>query len=323
MHKEEEAKLWNVQGRRSQAVECTRKKKPSNAMQKEDFHIVALIKACAKKKDLCNGTKLHNEILRRDLLGKCPFVASALINMYAKCGLLAQAQKVLEELPIRDVVTWSALIVGYAQHGHGHEALNCFERMKREGFSPNAVTFTGILKACSKEEFIRKGEEMHEEIVGKGLMENNTVLGNALVDMYAKCGMLKKAEQVLKELNVRDVISWSSLIAGYAHHGKNQEALNCLQLMRNEGLSPNAVTYVSILKACGNIGAIDKGKQIHEEITNMKFLDKDVMLGNALLDMYSKCGRLDIAQQVLEKLPCRDVVSWSTLISGYAQQQKY
>ena len=119
-----------------------------------EFAFVGLLKECARKNhkqknDVVEGCRLHAEILRRKgLLEKSPYLASALINMYAKWGMLSKAQEVHDTLPAHDLVSCNTLIAGYAHHGHGYEALNCYENMYKEGISPNAITFTCILKAC-------------------------------------------------------------------------------------------------------------------------------------------------------------------------------
>ena len=288
---------------------------------KQIIEFVALLKACAKTKDLIQGAKLHACILERNLHEKRPplYLASTLIHMYAKCGMLAKAQEVLFELPIRDVVSWSALISGYAQQNQGLQALNCFDRMQSEGFSPDAVTFTCILKACGNMGSINKGIQIHEEIMYRGLLKKDVMLGNALVDMYAKCGMLAKAHQVLRGLPIQDVVSWNALITGYNQQEQCQQAIMCFEQMQREGFSPDSVTFSCILKACASIGDIDKGKQIHNEIVSMGLLENNAVLGTALVDMYAKCGVLSKAQKLLRELSIRDIISWSALIGGYAQ----
>ena len=278
---------------------------------------VALLKACAKKKDICEGTRLHADILKQGLLEKSPYLGSSLISMYTKCGMLSKAQQVFDELPIRDIVCWNALITGYAQHGQGHKAISCFDQMQSDdGISPNEVTFICILKACGSTRSIDIGKQIHDKILSMGLLEKYVMLGTALVDMYAKCDMLTKAEYVFKALGLRDIVTWSALIAGYAQQGQSYEALRCFKEMQSEGLSPNTVTFICILKACG----INEGKQIHEEIVSRGLLlGENIVLTNALLDMYVRCGYLSNAYEVLEQLPCRNVVSWNTLIGGYAK----
>ncbi|KAH7279949.1 hypothetical protein KP509_37G044800 [Ceratopteris richardii] len=307
---------------------------------------VALLKACAKRKDLYQGTQIHNVLLKRDLLGKhldnegksssngaghergarqrClgygAVLGAAVVDMYAKCGAFQKARQVLDDLPVRDVVTWSSLIAGYTYYGHATEALDCLDQMREEGLSPDPLTYAFVLKACGTTKALDKGKRLHDEIVEKGLHGKDLVLSNCLVDMYAKCGALSAAQEVLEELPERDVVSWSSLISGYAGVGHGEKALHLFEQMQHEGILPTSVTYLSVLKACASIGALDKGKEIHDEIARRGLLVNDVALGSAVVDMYAKCGALPKAQQVLDELPARNIVSWTALIGGYAHQ---
>ncbi|KAH7432580.1 hypothetical protein KP509_07G028900 [Ceratopteris richardii] len=242
--------------------------------------------------------------------------------MYAKCGELSKAYEVLQEASSSDVVSWSALISGCAQQGKGEEALKCFEQMQNKGFSPNSVTYSCVLKACGCIGALEKGEQIHQEIAQQGLLEKRMPIGNTAVDMYAKCGELSKAYEVLQEASSSDVVSWSALISGCAQQGKGEEALKCFEQMQNKGLSPNSVTYSCVLKACGCIGALEKGEQIHQEIAQQGLLEKNDLLFVAAVDMYAKCGELSKAYEVLQEASSSDVVSWSALISGCAQQGK-
>ena len=283
---------------------------------------VCIMKACGKAKAIDEGKRIHEEILCMGFLENDIVVGNALVDMYVKCGFLVKAQKVMEELPIQNEVSWSSLIGGYAQQGQGHEALKCVKRMQSEGLSPDEITFISILKACASIGAINKGKEIHVDIITRGLLEKDTVLGTALVDMYAKCNMVAKSLQVLEDLHIRDVVSWSALIAGYIQQGQCHEALSCFEEMQLEGISPNSVTFICSLNACGSTGALLKGEEIHDDIVSRGLLKKDIELGNALVDMYVKCGILDKAKRVLEELPIRNVVSWNALIAGYAQQGK-
>ena len=219
-----------------------------------------------------------------------------------------------------NVISWNALIAEHTKHGRSHEALSCFDRMQGQCIIPNPITFLCALKACSSIGAVDKGKQIHIDVVSRSLLERNHVLGTALLGMYAKCGVLAKARQVHEELHIRDVVSWSALIGGYAQHGQCHEALTCLKQMQTDGISPNTIVFTSILKSCGSAGAIDKGKQIHDIIVNKGWLEKDLALGNALVDMYAKCGALSNAQQLMDELQIRDVVSWNTVIGGYAER---
>ncbi|MCO5580390.1 hypothetical protein L7F22_034256 [Adiantum nelumboides] len=274
---------------------------------------LSALRTCAKVKDLSLGTRLHGDILRRGLLHK---FSDALVNMYARYGALDKAKEVFDLCKIRNIFTWTSLIAGFVEKGRAIDALVYYERMQHEGISPIAVTFTCILKACCSVGAVDKGEQIHDEIAKQGLLQINPMLGNALVNMYAKCGALKKAKQVLEDLPTRNVNTWCALITGYSHEGKGEQALDSFERMQHEGLSPDPITFTCILKACGSTGAMNKGEQIHNEILEQNLLENNVELGTALVDMYVKCGALEKARDVLKELPVRNVISWSALIAA-------
>ncbi|KAH7427048.1 hypothetical protein KP509_10G028200 [Ceratopteris richardii] len=278
------------------------------------------LKACGAMKAVNTGNSIHGEIARLGLLISDVVLGNALIDMYVKFGHLMKAQQVLEGLPCRDTVSWNTLIAGYVQHQQPEKALACFERMQREALPPDAVTFVCLLKACGTLGAVDMGEQIHEQIINQGLMEENIVLGTALVDMYAKCGALTKAQTVLKELSVRDIVSWNTLISSYAHQGQGEEVFHCIEQMQLEGIYPSPITFGCILKACGTVGDIVKGEQIHDVISRQGLIEFHNSLGSALVDMYAKCGSLAKAKEVFDGLPSRDTVSWSSLIAEYVQQ---
>ncbi|KAH7445143.1 hypothetical protein KP509_02G109100 [Ceratopteris richardii] len=278
------------------------------------------LKACASVHALERGEEIHERITKERLLETDIVLGSALVNMYARCGALIKARQVLEVLPARNPISWNTLISGYIENGEYRLALECLEGMKKDGLSPNAVTFINLLKACAKVGDLDKGSILHNEISKSNLLKDGIALGNALVDMYVKCGALAKAKEVLKGLPKRNVISWSALIAGYAQQGEGEQALNCYEQMQSEGISPNRVTYLCILKACGCVGATYKGRDVHDEVSKQGLIKDDIVLGTAIVDMYAKCGALQKAEQVLKELPTRDVISWNALMTGYVQR---
>ena len=285
---------------------------------------VALLKDCTQKKDLYRGMRAHASILKKGLLERSPYVGNTLVSMYAKCGMITKAHQVLENLPFRDVVSWSALISGYTHLGQCEEAMKAYEEMQSDGFSSDSVTYTSLLKACGSIPAIKKGRLIHSEIVNKGLLESNkhVVLSNALVDMYAKLGVLIEAKHVLCEMATRNVATWNALITGYIRLGQDEGAINCFECMKNEGTAPNSITFTCILKACGRMRKLCMGEEVHDEIMARRLLkDDDVRLGNALIDMYARCGCLVKARKALYDLGLtRNKVSWNALISGYSQQ---
>ncbi|KAH7416067.1 hypothetical protein KP509_14G073700 [Ceratopteris richardii] len=193
--------------------------------------------------------------------------------------------------------------------------------MQNRGLTPNAVTLLCCLQACGNTRALCRGKQMHVDIINKGMLREHCLLGNALVDMYAKCGAFEKAERVSNEQLIRNRVTWTALIAGYCEHGEHDKAILCHQRMQSEGLSSDGLTLAWVLKACSSIRDLERGKEVHVTIAREGFLKRDNVLANALVDMYAKCGAPEMAEQVFEELPmCDGVVSWTAVITGYHQQ---
>ncbi|KAH7289902.1 hypothetical protein KP509_30G023200 [Ceratopteris richardii] len=278
-----------------------------------------ILKAFGSREMMPKGQEIHVEAVRGGLLEQRTLIGNALVHMYAKCGMLQKAQGMFDEIPDQNVVSWNTLIAGYCHYGQIDKAFDCFKNMKQMGVSPDSVTFTCLLKACGSKRSVRKGDELYKEIFHSGLLQNSVLLGNAVVDMYTKGGELAKAQQVFEELPNHSLASWTSLIAGYCQRGHCEEALNYFEQMKNEGFSPDVVTFACALKACGTSGAIEKGEEIYLEIVREGLLEKFGALGNALVNMYAKCGAVVKAQEVFNKLPAHDIISWTALITGYCE----
>ncbi|KAI5068803.1 hypothetical protein GOP47_0017148 [Adiantum capillus-veneris] len=281
--------------------------------------LVTSLKACADQGDLLGGISLHTDIARQGLLESNHIIGGAVINMYAKCGALSKAQEVFDVLPTCSVVSWNALLAGYAQNGQGQNALVCFDRMQKEGVYPDAVTAVCILNACGSVGALDKGQELHAFIVKEGLLDINVVVGNALIDMYACCQLLAKAQAVFFELPSCNEVSWTTLITGFVKHGLGDEAIKCFELMKLKGFSLVMATCLSILKACAISCAVNKGQEIHAVLVKDGLLGDSMVIGTALVDMYAKCGALGKALTIFHELPMQDVVAWGALLDGYSQ----
>ncbi|KAH7436780.1 hypothetical protein KP509_05G035800 [Ceratopteris richardii] len=316
---------WNAlivgyvqQGLGGQALKCFEEMQ-GEGINPDTVTFTITLKACACIGLIAKGKQIHVEILKQDLLGSDVSLGTALVDMYIKCKMLQRAQLVLEELPTQNLNSWNALISAYVRLGCGDQALDCFGGMLSWGFIPDEITYLSVLKAAGIIEAGSIGEQLHNQILEHDLLGENTLLGTALVDMYAKCGYLMKARHVLSDLLVRDTISWNALIAGYTHNEEGTQALECFEMMQQEGLSPNAVTFMCILKACGSVGAVRKGERLHEEMAKQGLLEGNTMLCAALVDMYAKCGALDKAGNVLKRLHMQSIFAWNALLRGYVQ----
>ena len=278
---------------------------------------VCCLKACGNVGCINMGRDLHSEIVRKQFESNL-YVCTILVDMYAACGFLIEAQEVFDKFQGRGVTSWNALIVGYIEHGFAHKALMCLDQMEVENVSRTQITYVSCLKACGAIEALDRGQRLHIDIVKEGLGEDD-LIPSALVDMYAKCGAFAEALCIFDGLPVQDVVLWTSLISGYSEHGHSVEALECLDQMQGEGILLDTVVFMCSLNACANLGCIDKGQDIHFKVTGNGLEHSDVNLANTLIDMYAKCGSMMDAQHIFITMPTRDSVTWTTFINAYAR----
>lgn len=277
---------------------------------------VSLLDACASQESLDKAKLMHfyvaSSSFEFDIV-----VGTALVNMYGKCGKMEEAVNLFYKLPERSVVTWNAIIAVSAFHGGSMEAFQLFKEMGIAGVMPNKSTFVSVLSACANEENLVEGKYVHSCIVRSGIT-CDVVLGTALVSMYGKCGSLKDARVIFNDMAVCDVVAWTAMIAAYVQHGQGKEALCLVQEMPPGTLLLDNITFVSILDACATEGALAEGRVMHALVLDSEF-ESNVVVGTALVNMYSKCAKLEDARSVFNIMPQRDVVAWNAMIAAYAQ----
>ncbi|KAI5079033.1 hypothetical protein GOP47_0006704 [Adiantum capillus-veneris] len=319
-----------------EALKCLEEMK-EDGVSPNSATLLCSLKACGSTGSLDKGRQIQADI-PIELYRSDPTLGNSLVDMYAKCGSLQEAQEVFDQLPNRTLVSWNSLIAGFVEHGLGDDALDHLEQMQLEGMSPNASTLNCSLKACGLVGSSIRCQEVHTDIVVKGL-ERAELISNTLVDVYAKCGLLVDAHYAFGRPGVRNVISWTALLSGYADKGFGWEALDCLDKMQGEGVVPSAVTMACSLKACSRVGAIDVGQELHSDVVKRGILHAECMemparpvhvvhvleadrllLGNALVDMYGKCGNVLDAQDVFYAMPSWNLISWNALITGFSRQ---
>jgi len=174
------------------------------------------------------GMCVHQQIIQHGLESNV-FVESSLVDMYAKCGSLEDAWIVFNKMPVRNVVTWTSMILGHVQCGQGQKALGLFQEMKQEGVDPNFVTFVGVLNACASVFALEEGRCVHQEVIQSDL-ELDVFVRSSLVDVYAKCG-IDDAWRVLNKMPFRNVVTWNTIHGGCAMHGHGKEALKYFEQM--------------------------------------------------------------------------------------------
>lgn len=265
-------------------------------------------------------------------------VCSAILHMYARCGSLVDAQYIFGMLDQPNVVQWNVMISGYVEQGQGEKALELYARMRGEGTVPDDRTFVSILKACgslgvkekkllagtaAESDSLVQGRTIHAEVVKYGY-QSDVFVCNTLVHMYACCGSIWESEQVFRTVHQqRDVVSWNAMITGYVQNGKNDAALQHFSQMKEQGVQPNEATFVCVIRACSNSGALSSLVQIHREVFERGILCSSAFVGSALMHAYSMCGSMLGARDVLNLLPQQNVCSWTTLVAGYAKSGDY
>eukprot|EP01018_Ginkgo_biloba_P020814 Gb_00195 [translate_table: standard] len=290
-----------------------------NQMQHGDIKpnyvtLLSVLQACANSGGLQQGKWIHAYMIHSGF-ELDTFVVNSLIDMYAKCGSVEMARQLFDEMSKRNVVSWSAMVAGYAQIGCMNEALRLFNQMQLVGVMPNSFTMVSVLQACTDLGAMQLGKCIHDYIIKRGI-ESDVFVGNSLIYMYAKCGNVEHARQILEKMCRRNVVSWNALIAGYAQNGCANETLTLFYQMQVSNMKPNEVTIVSVLQAFTYSAALQQGKWIHGYIIRSGF-ESNVFVGNSLVHMYAKCGCVETASQLFDKMSKRDVVSWSSMIAGY------
>ncbi|RZC91234.1 hypothetical protein C5167_027296 [Papaver somniferum] len=336
-----------------------------------------------KKPDLLTLRKLHSKIIVDDQLNSNSSLGLKLMRAYSACKQPAITRQLFDEIPDRNVVFFNVMIRSYVNNHYFQDAIFVYKNISSHGIQPDNYTYPCVLKACSCSSNLQVGIQIHGAVIKVGL-DSNLFVVNGLIAMYGKCDSVLEARMVLDGMNQRDVVSWNSMVAGYAQNGRFNEALEICKEMKLErlrpdagtmaslspaitstlpenisfvkamfdemsdkglvswnvmiavyvnnsmpdeaielysqmeihGIEPNVVTIATILPACGDLSAFMQGKKIHEYVVRKK-LAPNLVLENALIDMYAKCGCLVEARKIFGQMRNRDIVTWTSLISAY------
>ncbi|KOM25097.1 hypothetical protein LR48_Vigan50s001700 [Vigna angularis] len=247
------------------------------------------------------------------------FVRSALIDVYSKLGELLEASSVFCEMVTGDSVVWNSIIAAFAQHSDGDEALHLYKSMSRAGFRSDQSTLTSILRACTSLSLLELGRQVHVLVLK---FDQDLILNNALLDMYCKCGSLEDAKLIFNRMTKKDVISWSTMIAGLAQNGFSMEALNLFESMKVKGPKPNHITFIGILFACSHAGLVSEGWIYFRSMKNLYGVDPEREHYGCMLDLLGRAGMLDDMVKLIHEMNCEpDVVTWRTLLDACRARQ--
>ncbi|KAK6147440.1 hypothetical protein DH2020_018352 [Rehmannia glutinosa] len=340
---------------------------------------------CAKAEAFRLGLPLHAASIKTGTRAEI-FVGNHVLNFYAKCGCMDSARHVYDEMPHRNLVTWSAMISGYDQSNKPHSALQLFSRMQKY-FKPNEFVFACALSSCSVIKDLNLGQQIHAQALKLSHASVSFVL-NSLILMYMKCGMCDEAsliftdskpnfltlvsyniaitglvetKQVEKGIEMftamcrqglvpdrftfagllgtgepiydlsvvmqlhcqmvdckRDAISWNTAIVAFCHCNENSKALTVFRdMMMDHNVSPDDFTYANVLSAVAGLANMRNGKEIHAHLIRTR-PDRDIGVGNALINMYAKSGSISLSYTIFERMEIRNLVSWNSIISAFA-----
>jgi pentatricopeptide repeat protein len=278
--------------------------------------------ACAGAGELALAREVHRRVLVTGVALDV-VACNALVDMYAKCGDAAAALWCFRTMaPAKNVVTWNTMISAHARAGEPHEALALFREMVRQqgqGARPDDATFVAVLGACARLGALDAGMWAHAYYVRRAGRNAalDGVVGNALLDMYAKCGAMEQAAEVFDAMARRDVYTYTSMISGLAAHGRGVDALALFADMKRAGVRPNNVTFLGVLSACCHAGFIEDGLRHFDAMSKLHGLAPGLEHYGCVVDMLGRAGRLDEAEELVAAMPVRpDAPIWGSLLSA-------
>ncbi|XP_072977307.1 pentatricopeptide repeat-containing protein At5g15300 [Typha angustifolia] len=273
----------------------------------------AMIAGYARRGEMGIARKLFDESTSKDLVSW-----NVMITAYAKRGEMEKARELFDRVPERDVVSWNAMIAGYVECGSHSHALELFDQMRHFGEQPDEITMLSLLSACADSGALDVGRRLHSLLSEKCSRTGMpVVLGNALIDMYAKCGKIDGSLDVFRAMRDKDVSTWNSIIGGLAFHGHVQESLHVFEEMLEEKVRPDEITFVGVLVACSHGGLVDEGRRCFSLMQNEYNVEPNIKHYGCMVDMLGRAGLLREAFEFVDKMKVEpNPVVWRTLLGA-------
>ncbi|KAF8411447.1 hypothetical protein HHK36_003998 [Tetracentron sinense] len=285
------------------------------------FTIPMAISTCTELSCLKQGKNIHGVTLKFGLFGGNSAVGSSFVHMYCKCGEMEDASHMFDEIPVRDVVSWTTLVIGYVQNDASDKGLDCLREMHKsgeDGERPNFRTVEGGLQACGNLGALLKGRCLHGFAVKTGIGCSEAVK-SLLLSMYSKCGTAEEAHLTFYEVPNKDLISWTVIIGVYARVGSIAECVDLFSEMQVAGIDPDGIVISCMFSGFGNSMRVSEGKAFHGLIIRRHF-KFDQLVFNALVSMYCKFGCLDIMEMLFARVHELDAESWNLMVFGYGKK---
>ncbi|KAG2610135.1 pentatricopeptide repeat-containing protein At4g33170-like [Panicum virgatum] len=282
----------------------------------DGFTLASILKACTRGLDLRLGLQLHAwawKIGSESDTATC----NALITMYLKCGGgVHSAVNVFDGISEPNIISWTAMIAGLAQNGLAMEAAGFYKHMVRVGEKENDFCFTSVLSAFSTLASLGHGKMVHCRAVKAGYCFD-TILGNALLDMYFKCGSSADAQFVFDTMRAHDVVSWTAMVVGYGRHSEARKAVECFRAMVGGGFRPDSITFLAVLSACSRGGIVDEGLSIFRSMAEDHGIKPEREHCACLVYLLGHAGRLNEAETLIRKMGLQlDTFAWESLLGA-------
>lgn len=310
---------FSCNGKPYEAVDLYRRML-KEGIEGDEVVMVGLIQACANLGVSKLGLSVHGYMIRREIpMGVV--VQTSLVDMYAKNGHLALASHVFHNMPHRNVISWGALISGFAQNGLAEKALDLMAEMRSCGFEPDFASLVSSLLACAQIGFLKLGKSVHGYIIRRH--DCDQVLGTSLIDMYSKCGSLSQARSLFDHMGCRDSISWNVIIAGYGIHGHGNEALSLFLQMIQTELKPDHATFASLLSALSHSGLVKEGRYWFNLMVSEYKIKPNEKHYSCMVDLLARAGRVEEALELVNTMDTKPGLAiWVALLSGCCNYRK-
>ena len=246
--------------------------------------------------------QIHAVIVKKPYLGS-PNVGTALLDAYIKTGNAFDAAKVFESIRHKDIVTWSAMLAGYAQVGDTEGAISIYCKLGNEGYHPNEYTFSSVMNSCAAPEAaVEQGKQFHAFSIKYGY-NNYLCISSALVTMYSKKGNIESADKVFRRQGERDLVSWNSMISGYAQHGYAHKAIEVFEEMREKNISMDGITFIGVISACTHAGLLEEGQKYFDQMVMKHHVCPTMEHYACMVDLYSRAGMIEKAMNFINRMP--------------------
>ncbi|KAL3814599.1 hypothetical protein ACJIZ3_015867 [Penstemon smallii] len=275
----------------------------------------SVLSACANACEVEIGRQVHGIVVKKGM-EYLAYVKNSLMDMYCKCGVFDDAEKLFRTVEDRDVVTWNVMVMGFVQNCNFEDACNYFWVMRREGISPDEASFSTVLHAAAGIAALDQGTLIHNQIIKTGF-GRNICIASSLITMYAKCGSLVDAGRAFAENENHNVVSWTALISACQQHGSADQVIDLFEDMLRAGVKPDYITFVSVLSACGHTGRVDDGFYYFNLMSQRYNITPGPEHYACIVDLLGRVGRLHEARRFLETMPIEpDVSVWGALLGA-------